>query len=867
MARKKDIREGVAIKIDKETKESTVVEMDFHETFKENFRDYGNYVIEYRALPDIRDGLKPVYRRIIYRMGENKNTSDRKLVKVAKTTGDVIGIYHPHGDKAVEDALVNLATPWKHTMPAIKIKGNIGSVFGDPHGAGRYIEAKLSETGDSYIKNMKPGIVEYEPNYDETTQIAKVLPARLPYLLINGDEGIAVGFASSLPTHNPIEVINGFIAYVKKPKITQAELMEYIPGPDFPTAGEIINKDDLPTIYKNGDGQIYVRGKVRYDKKDNSLHIYEIPFTSAGSMDKLVENITKATMETETKVKGKVVKKPPKYPWATEVMDHSGRDGIDIKLTLQKGVNPDIAIQELYAKTPLETTLTYKFQALNDRHLNKYSIKRYFKEYLAFQHELLINENQLRKDEIVKRLEIIDGLLMLQEVVDEVVSSAKASNGKKELQEVLMTGKLLEEVPKKFHKKIKAFNFTEVQAEHIANLPIYKINKMDSNELVKEHKKLSKEQTQIQTIIDDPAKRKRTIIKQHEDDLKKLDPQQYARKTVILQAEKSKAVEFETPLVNLYTSIDNYGYVTISEKVYENSLQTSNKERLVFITNEGIVYPHYLDNYKTTSGRGTLVNQLISVDDSIIGMSTLVDKPDREGLFVFKDGNIKVVKMSRYLTKNRSSKIIKDKTEFELLAYVDIPENAKTVTINGKTLTIDKLSHGNGHGKNEFKSGLDRAEIEFDTVDTVEETSNDGLVIFDGSDTVRFDWDSLDESKYKALYVVKYSELLEQDVLFVHDDGTAKIVEGSQFEVKTRRSEIQGNKKGVTSIYIGQVPETLLGIYDDGKQKKIESKLISRQGKVGGGARAFYSKKSKIKEVKDGRKSDLPLSSLAQQPK
>ena len=223
--------------------------------------------------------------------------------------------------------------------------------------------------------------------------------------------------------------------------------------------------------------------------------------------------------------------------------------------------------------------------------------------------------------------------------------------------------------------------------------------------------------------------------------------------------------------------------------------------------------------------------------------------------------------MSRYLTKNRSSKILKDKTEFELLVYVDIPENAKTVTINGKKLTIDKLSHGNGHGKNEFKSGLEHAEIEFDTVDTVEETSNDGLVIFDGSDTVRFDWDSMDESKYQALYVVKYSELLEQDVLFVHDDGTAKIVEGSQFEVKTRRSEIQGNKKGVTSIYIGQVPETLLGIYDDGKQKKIESKLISRQGKVGGGARAFYSKKSKIKEVKDGRNSDLPLSSLAQQPK
>ena len=845
---------------------ANISETEFTPMFRDNFKRYGKYTIEYRALPDVRDGLKPVYRRILYRMGEIKLTSDKKPIKVAKITGDVIGLYHPHGDTAVEDALAYLSVPWKHTMPPISIKGNLGSVFGDTHAAGRYIEAKLTKTGDAYVRNLKPGIVEYEPNYDETAQIAKVLPAGLPYLLINGDDGIATGFRSSIPTHNPIEVITAFIAYVKNQKISQEQLLEIMPGPDFPTAGEIINKDDLAEIYETGKGKIIVRGKVRYEPKTNSLHIYEIPFTASGAMDTMVEAITKSTMEVIKIKNGKKVIEPPKYPWATNVTNYSGKDGIDITIELKPGVNPDVAMQDLFAKTPLESTFTYQFNALNDGYLSQYSLKRYFKEYLAFQHELLINENKIRLGEISKRLEVIKGLIILQGVVDEVIASAKVSNGKSELREVLMTGKILDGVLKKFHKTIKNFSFSEVQAEHISNLPIYKINKMDNQELVREGQQLEKEQKRIEALINDPRKRKQAIIKRHESELKNLDPKEFGRKTAIINADRATAVEIKTPTVPLFISMDKYGYVKISETNIENSHQTTNKEKIVAIAKNGIVYSYYLDNYKPTTGRGTLINQLLSVDDSIVGISVNVDKPKRRGLFVFKDGNVKTAELSRYQTKQKRFKVEKDKSEYDLVAYIDIPEKAKTVTINGKVFTINKLAK-NGHGRNEFSKGVTSVDIKFDTKDTIEDLGNDGLVIFDGSDQVRYDWQTIDTKQYSAMYVVKYSDLLTQDVLFVHDDGTAKIVEGKQFEVKTKRTQIQGNKKGTNAIYIGPVPETLLGTYDDGKQKRIDTALLSHQSKVGGGARAFYSKKSKIVKVEDGHKSKLKLSTLAQQPK
>lgn len=849
-----------------------ITQADMYSTFRDNFKEYGMYTITDRALPDVRDGLKPVHRAILNSMGKNKIYSTGKPQKVAKITGDVIGTYHPHGDTAVEYALALMASPWKHPMPPITIKGNIGSVFGDPHAAGRYIEAKLSETGDNYVKDLRKGIVPYVPNYDDTAEMAEVMPARLPYLLINGDEGIATGFATSIPTHNPIEVIEAFIAFAGNQKITTEELLEIMPGPDYPTAGEIINKDELLEIYKTGLGTIRVRGKVEYNKKENALHITEIPATHAGSMDKLVEEITNATRETKKKkANGKIETIPPKYPWGIDVKNHSGKDGIDIKIQLKAGVNPEIAIQELYAKTKLENTQKFIFQALNESVLGTYTLKRYFKEYLAHQHEIIINKYTLDVEEYNKRMEVIKGLLILQTVIDEVITSAKNSKGKAELQEVLTKGKILDGVPKKMHNKIKQFKFSQVQAEYISNLPIYRISKMDYAELVDEGKKLQKSIEVAESYINSVTKRKNLIIKEHKDTLKKLNKETYARKTPLLQVEQAKPVEIEEESLPLFVSYDaQYGYVKISEKSFDGASIVETTSKLGLVGKSGIVYMYHLNNYKPTTGRGILAEQLVDSEEPIIGMLTTIDKEDRVALFIFEDGNMKVNKTNRYQTKTRAKQVKKDmdKAGNQLLYVSDIPESATKVKINDDDFVLSKLSTSGGHGRNEVKAGFKNVKVAFNAEDDIDTSQyDDGLVIFDGSDTAIYNWSTTDTSLFKAMFVIKYSDLLNQEVLFVHDDGTAKVVDGKQFENKKKKTERVINKKGKTAIYIGNVPETLLGVYNDKKQKRVDTNLITRQGHTGGGARTFYSTKSKIKTVKDGKNSSIPLTSLASQPK
>lgn len=840
-------------------------QIDFLSHFKNDYYEYGMDVIKDRALPDVRDGLKPVHRSIMYEMLNSKITSKSQTVKVARITGNVIGKWHPHGDKAVEDALAGLTTDWKNSMSPIEIKGNNGSVFGDTHAAGRYIEARLTPTGDAYGSNLKKGIVEYEPNFDDTEEKPVILPAQLPYLLINGTEGIAVGVSSSIPTHNPNEVVNAFISFVKNQKQSIKDLMKIMPGPDFPTAGEIINKSELPEIYEKGLGRIRVRGKIRYDKKDHTLHVYEIPFTSSGSMDNLVSEITVASMET-TNSKGRKI--PPKILGITDVKDHSGKDGIDITIKLKRDVNPDAMIKELYAKTRLETTLKYDFSALNEKRLRRYGLKQYFKEYLTFQHEILINEFTVQKKAMQKRIEIISGLLILQQFIDEIIASAKNANGKSELNDVLQKGIILNGVPKKYHKRIKQFKFTPAQAEYISNLPIYKINKLDYAKLIDEGKQIQKDMEYADSIINNVTKRKNLIIKRHKDELKKLKGDKFKRKTNIIDDEIAKPSKLEIPESPLFVSMDKYHYIRIEEKSFANSIETTNKSRLGFIDNQGICWNLHLENVKTTKNKGVLLDTLISPKNDIVGMTTNINKDDLHyGLFIFKDGNIKLTDMRKYMTKSKTTKVSSGKSKHELIKYVDVPINAVGITINNETYKMDEFSinNPNGHGK-KMLSNTDDVTIDFVCDDTLlPKKELNGYVHFDGSDTLYFDWDNIDTNQY--MFSIEYKKLLETKVLFVHKDGRAKIVDGSQFKVTTKRKSIQADKKGVESLYIGEVPETLIGKYTDGTQKRIKTSLLSHQGKTGNGIRAFYSDKHTLKNVEDGVNSKLPCVSLATQPK
>lgn len=662
----------------------------FSNNFKSDYYDYGMSVIEDRAIPDVRDGLKPVQRAILTEMLTSHITSKSKTVKVAKITGAVIAKWHPHGDISVEDALAVMAAPWKNSMPAIEIKGNGGSVFGDTHAAGRYIEARLTPTGDAYGKKLKEGIVPYEFNFDETLRMPKVLPAQLPYLIINGGEGIAVGLASSIPPHNPVEVIKAFIRYANDSSLSVKQLMRTLKGPDFPTAGQIINKRDLEQIYETGLGTIRVRGRIRYDKKDRSLHIYEIPFNFAGSMNNLVDELaidclgafTKSGKRTEPKIKG-----------VLSVLDHSGKDGIDITLKLRRGVDPEQVEQELFAKTRLETNYKFDMSALNNRHEKRYNLKSYFKEYLAFQNKIVSNEYHIQEQDLQKRLEILQVLIGLQYVLDPVIACARLSSSKKELKEVLKTGKILPGLPKQYESAVKQFNCSEVQAEALASLPIYRLNKLDYAKMEQEQKDDSNKLAYAQKVQNDADLRRSIIIERHQNELKHLTSNDFKRKTEIIDDKNTVASKLEVPESNLYFTFNKYHYLRLADRKFENSLQTTNKHRLGFIDEQGICYNLFLENAKMTSQSGVLIDTLLKTKNPLVGFTNYIDENEPAYiLYVFVDGHVKLTDARKFMTKSHATKVSSGKTRIQIAKVLDVPKNTTSITLNSKTFAISDFS-------------------------------------------------------------------------------------------------------------------------------------------------------------------------------
>ena len=364
---------------------------DINKIMRENYLEYAKFCVKDRAISDIRDGLKPVHRRILYSMLENKLYHNKPFEKVSKRVGYVMGEYHPHGDASITTALVNLSIPWKNNEPNIEILGNYGSIDGDSHGAARYIECRLTKAGEEYGVDLNPNIIPYEPNYDNTKQIAVFLPNRLPQLLINGSEGLAVGIASNILPHNPQEVVNTYKYYLQNPHASIEDLVNILNGPDFPTKGTIVNKDELLEIYKTGIGTVCVEGKIKYDKKKNALHIYEIPYTISGSITSFVAGVSDMSEERVVEKDGKKERIPAKLPFITDVKSHSDINGLDIYIQLKKGTNVEYATNEIYKLTKLRSNLRFAFIGLNDKKVKLYNLKEYLEEFTETRLEILQN--------------------------------------------------------------------------------------------------------------------------------------------------------------------------------------------------------------------------------------------------------------------------------------------------------------------------------------------------------------------------------------------------------------------------------------------------------------------------------------------
>ncbi|HCW9897749.1 TPA: DNA topoisomerase IV subunit A [Staphylococcus aureus] len=451
-----------------------IQDLSLEDVLGDRFGRYSKYIIQERALPDVRDGLKPVQRRILYAMYSSANTHDKNFRKSAKTVGDVIGQYHPHGDSSVYEAMVRLSQDWKLRHVLIEMHGNNGSIDNDPPAAMRYTEAKLSLLAEELLRDINKETVSFIPNYDDTTLEPMVLPSRFPNLLVNGSTGISAGYATDIPPHNLAEVIQATLKYIDNPDITVNQLMKYIKGPDFPTGGIIQGIDGIKKAYESGKGRIIVRSKVEEETLRNGrkqLIITEIPYeVNKSSLVKRIDEL-----RADKKVDGIV-----------EVRDETDRTGLRIAIELKKDVNSESIKNYLYKNSDLQISYNFNMVAISDGRPKLMGIRQIIDSYLNHQIEVVANRTKFELDNAEKRMHIVEGLIKALSILDKVIELIRSSKNKRDAKENL----------------IEVYEFTEEQAEAIVMLQLYRLTNTDIVALEGEHKELEALIKQLRHILD-----------------------------------------------------------------------------------------------------------------------------------------------------------------------------------------------------------------------------------------------------------------------------------------------------------------------------------------------------------------------------
>ena len=461
--------------------EEKIIKTEYSDTMQKSFINYAMSVIIARALPDVRDGLKPVQRRTLYDMYELGIRYDRPYRKSARIVGDTMGKYHPHGDSSIYDALVVMAQDFKKEIPLVDGHGNFGNIEGDGAAAMRYTEARLQKiTQDAMLADLDKDVVDFVPNFDETEKEPSVLPCRFPNLLVNGSEGIAVGMATSIPPHNFGEVVDAMKAYMQNENITTRELLHYVKGPDFPTGGIVCNKDELPDIYETGVGKIKLRGVVEIEKGKNgklNLVISQIPYTMIGA------NISKFLQDIAALYESK------KAPEIVDISNQSSKEGIRIVIELKKDTDVDNFKNLLYKKTRLEDTFGVNMIAIADGRPETLGLKSIIAKNVAFQYEVATRKyTNLLNKELEKR-EIQEGLIRACNIIDLIIEILRGSKDRNMVKTCLTSG-----VTDGIHFRSKEsrimasqLNFTEKQANAILDMRLYKLIGLEIDALMKEH--------------------------------------------------------------------------------------------------------------------------------------------------------------------------------------------------------------------------------------------------------------------------------------------------------------------------------------------------------------------------------------------
>ena len=550
--------------------EGQIIRTEYSELMQKSYIDYAMSVIVSRALPDVRDGLKPVQRRTLYDMYELGIRYDRPYRKCARIVGDTMGKYHPHGDSSIYDALVVMAQDFKKGQPLVDGHGNFGSIEGDGAAAMRYTEARLEKiTQEVYLSDMDKNVVDFVPNFDETEKEPEVLPVRIPNLLLNGAEGIAVGMATSIPPHNLGEIVDAVKAYMKNNDITVKGLMKYIKGPDFPTGGIVTNKDELLKIYETGTGKIKLRGKVEVEKLKGgkvNLVITEIPYTMMGA------NIGKFLNDVAALVESK------KTSDIIDISNQSSKEGIRIVLELKKGADVENLKNMLYKKTRLEDTFSVNMLAVADGRPETLSLKQVIEHHVEFQFEVCTRKYRTLLDKELEKKEVQEGLIKACDVIDLIIEILRGSKNQKQVKDCLTLG-ITEGIrfkTKTSEKAAKKLQFTQRQATAILEMRLYKLIGLEIEALLEEHETTLKNIANYEDILNNYDSMAQVVM----EDLEKTK-KTYGRKrrTVIENAEEAVFEEKKIEEMEVCFLMDRFGYAkTMDKSIYERNKETVHEE-------------------------------------------------------------------------------------------------------------------------------------------------------------------------------------------------------------------------------------------------------------------------------------------------
>ena len=630
-----------------------IVPVDLEKEMKSSYLDYAMSVIVGRALPDVRDGLKPVHRRILYAMYEDNLTSDKPFRKAATCVGDVLGRYHPHGDASVYDALVRLAQDFSLRYPLVEGHGNFGSIDGDPAAAYRYTEARMSKISNEMLKDIEKETIDWDPNFDETRKEPHVLPARYPNLLVNGSSGIAVGMATDIPPHNLREVVDGAIALLDNPDMEIDELMEYIKGPDFPTGAIIMGRSGIRQAYRTGRGKIYVRARAEIEEwKDGRYKIVvtEIPYMvrKAGLIEKIADEV-----------------KTDRIPGISDIRDESDKDGLRFVVELKKEANPQVILNQLYKFTEMQSTCSVIMLALVNGVPRVLNLKQMLEEYLLHQKDVIRRRTAFEIKKAEARAHILEGLLKAIDHIDEVIEIIRRSKNIGDAKERLM----------------ERFELDEIQAQAIVDMKLGQLSGLEREKIENEYKELTAKIADLRDILANEY-RVDAIIK---EDLTEI-ARKYGdeRRTEIGHGDVGLEDEDLIPVEDCIFTMTEAGYIkrqtvdtykvqhrggrgitgmkTKEEDIVKDLFAASTHDTILFFTTLGRVYK--LKGYEVPESsriaKGTnMVNLLPLLSEEKVNAMIRVESFDKEGYLMMatRNGTVKKTPLSDYSNIRKSGVI------------------------------------------------------------------------------------------------------------------------------------------------------------------------------------------------------------------